>query len=132
MNHRNSRHTVHTKPRFTFSSQTRPQLHGAETEASCNYTGEVAPGNLVNRAYIFSFLFFLFFFSDWKRPLSLVSRHRDLVFFFPKRLKRTFSYLFVTSVSLLSISPLWIEYLPCVFLYTYYKYWTTLLDEQRG
>lgn len=125
MNHRNSRHTVHTKPRFTFSSQSRPQLHGAETEASCNYTGEVAPGNLVNRAYIFSFLFFFFFFSFFRlgETLSLVSRHRDLVFFFPKRLKRTFSYLFVTSVSLLSISPLWIEYLPCVFLYTYYKYW---------
>lgn len=119
MNHRNSRHTVHTKPRFTFSSQTRPQLHGAETEASCNYTGEVAPANLVNRAYIFFFpLFSFFFFRLGETPFTRLASPRPsfLFFFFPKRLKRTFSYLFVTSVSLLSISPLWIEYLSCVLL----------------
>lgn len=96
MNHRNSRHTVHTKPRFTFSSQSRPQLHGAETEASCNYTGEVAPGNLVNRAYIFSFLFFFFFFSFFRlgeTPFTRLASPRPS-FLFPEKTK-TNIFLFV-------------------------------------
>lgn len=94
MNHRNSRHTVHTKPRFTFSSQTRPQLHGAETEASCNYTGEVAPGNLVNRAYIFSFLFFLFFFFRLEEtPFTRLASPRPSFLFSEKT--KTNIFLFV-------------------------------------
>lgn len=93
MNHRNSRHTVHTKPRFTFSSQNRPQLHGAETEASCNYTGEVAPGNLVNRAYIFSFLFFFFFFRLGETPFTRLASPRPS-FLFPEKTK-TNIFLFV-------------------------------------
>lgn len=97
MNHRNSRHTVHTKPRFTFSSQTRPQLHGAETEASCNYTGEVAPANLVNRAYIFFFpLFSFFFFRLGETPFTrLASPRPSFLFFFFSEKTKTNIFLFV-------------------------------------